>query len=68
MKRFEDVFPIEYRSPSYPTQRILQLEELFRIESEKTEQRFFHLCLIMEGLRWRFYNADLLSEPGAGAD
>jgi hypothetical protein len=58
MKQFDDVFPKEYKSPSYPTQRISQLEDLFKIESEQPEKRFFHLCLIMDGLRLRFYNAD----------
>ncbi len=58
MKRFDDVFPKEYKSPSYPTQRISQLEELFTIESAEPEKRFFHLCLIMDGLRWRFFNAE----------
>ena len=41
MKRFDQVFPKEYKSPSYSTQRISQLEELFKIESESPRSGSF---------------------------
>lgn len=58
MKQFREVFPEEYRSPSYPTQRISQLEELFSTLSKDPDEQFFHLVLIVDGLRLRFLEAE----------
>jgi len=58
MKQFDQVFPEEYRNPSYPTQRIAQLEEMFSTLSKDPEEHFFHLVLIVDGLRLRFLEAD----------
>lgn len=54
MRSFCDVFPEEYQSPSYPTQRISVLEGLFKEYSRAPEKNFFHLALIADGLRLRF--------------
>lgn len=58
MRSFREVFPEEYRSPSYPTQRISQLEEMFSTLSKDPEENFFHLVLIVDGLRLRFLEAE----------
>ena len=58
MKQFDDVFTKEYKSPSYPTQRILQLEDLFKIESERAREAVLPSLLNHGRAPRRFFTAD----------
>jgi len=54
MKSFKEVFPPEYNELDYAWRGISELETMFTGESEKPNEGFFFLCLIVDGIKWRF--------------
>jgi hypothetical protein len=60
MKSFKDVFPSEdYDENRYWERPISELEQMFTPTSEYPNEDFFYLCLIVNGIRCRFKQAEV---------
>jgi hypothetical protein len=59
MKSFKEVFPAEdYNEAAYGWRKITELETMFTQASQDSNEDFFYLCLIVDGLWWRCSEAE----------